>query len=79
VIKVKLTKQVEVLQRQDLGLESFPSTVNSSLNNWSDMLNEAYSLGYIYGGIINQQVGGDKLMYVVFNKLPSKSVKKPAQ
>lgn len=74
MIKVKLEKSVEVVERKDLGLDSFPSNAQAAQRNWGTVLNEAYGLGYSYGGLISQQVGGDVFVYVVFNKIPNQGV-----
>lgn len=71
MIKVKFEKPVEVVERKDLGLDSFPSNAQAAQRNWGAVLNEAYSRGYSYGGLINQQVGGDIFVYVVFNQMPN--------
>lgn len=74
MIKVQFEKPVEVVERKDLGLDSFPSNANAAQRNWAAVLNEAYSHGYSYGGLINQQVGGDLFVYVVFNQIPNQGV-----
>ena len=68
MIKVKLEKNVEVVDLLKLGIPSFPSTVEASIRDWSACLNEALDQGYIYSGQLFQNVGADNKTYVVFTK-----------